>query len=152
MEIYEFKSLSRVVSTGKLAPNWLHRSEQPIRSQVSKLTERLTWLQLKSFHFRLRNLLLPPTPGMLTFAQKRIIFRLIVRISEQLFLCLSYFDFTPAKSFHPCSDPRQTPRASWPPRGPPGSQNYIHAIFWDKNVYNSHFVIIMTIGQNWMFL
>ena len=32
------KSLSIVVSTSKLAPDWLHKSEQPIRSQVSKLT------------------------------------------------------------------------------------------------------------------
>ena len=30
---------SRVVSTIKLAPDWLHMSEQPIRSHVSKLTQ-----------------------------------------------------------------------------------------------------------------
>ena len=42
MEIYELKSSSRVGSPSKLAPNWLHKSEQPIRSQVSKLTQLLT--------------------------------------------------------------------------------------------------------------
>ena len=34
------------------ALDWLHKSEQPIRSQVSKLTQLLTWLQPKSFHSR----------------------------------------------------------------------------------------------------
>ena len=29
-------------STSKLAPDWLHKSEQPIRSQVSKLTQLWT--------------------------------------------------------------------------------------------------------------
>ena len=48
MEIYGLRSLSRVVSTSNLAPDWLHKSGQPIRSQVSKLTQLLTWLQLKS--------------------------------------------------------------------------------------------------------
>ena len=38
MEIYEFQSLLRVVSTSKLAPDQLHKSEQPNRSKVSKLT------------------------------------------------------------------------------------------------------------------
>ena len=42
MEIYESWSLSRVVSTSKLAPDWLPKSEQPIRSQVSKLSKLLT--------------------------------------------------------------------------------------------------------------
>ena len=42
MEIYQLWSLSRVVSTSKLAPDWLHKSEQPIRSQVSKMTQLLT--------------------------------------------------------------------------------------------------------------
>ena len=42
MEIYELQSLSTVGSTRKLAPDWLHKSEQPIRSQVSKLTQLLT--------------------------------------------------------------------------------------------------------------
>ena len=41
--------MSKVVSTNKLAP--AHKSEKPIRSQVSKLTQLLTWLQLTSFHF-----------------------------------------------------------------------------------------------------
>ena len=35
-------SLSRVVSTSKLAPDWLHKSKQLIRSQVSKLAS--DWL------------------------------------------------------------------------------------------------------------
>ena len=42
MEIYELYSLSRVVSTSKLTPDWLRKSEQPIRSQGSKLTQLLT--------------------------------------------------------------------------------------------------------------
>ena len=41
-ETFELQSLSRGVSTRKLAPDWLHRSEQPIRSQVTKLTQLLT--------------------------------------------------------------------------------------------------------------
>ena len=52
MEIYELLSLSRVGSTSKLPPDWLHKSEQqPIRSQLSKLTQLLTTtIQLISFH------------------------------------------------------------------------------------------------------
>ena len=42
MEIYELKSLSKVVSTSQLASDWLHKSEKPIRSQVSKLTQLLS--------------------------------------------------------------------------------------------------------------
>ena len=34
--------MSRVVSTSKLAPAWLHKSEQPITSRASKLTQLLT--------------------------------------------------------------------------------------------------------------
>ena len=41
MEIYELKSLSRVVSTSKLAPDWLHNSEKPMKRQVRKLTPTL---------------------------------------------------------------------------------------------------------------
>ena len=53
MELYEFKSLSRVVSTSKLAPDLLTQEyKQPIRSQVSKLTKLLTQLQLTSFNLR----------------------------------------------------------------------------------------------------
>ena len=44
-EIYELQSLSRVVSTIKLAPDWLHKSEQPIRSQANMLTQLLTTTQ-----------------------------------------------------------------------------------------------------------
>ena len=33
--------MSRVVSTSKLASDWLHKREQPIRGQVSKLTQFL---------------------------------------------------------------------------------------------------------------
>ena len=36
-----FESLSRVVSTSKLALDWLPKSKQPIRSQFSKLTKLL---------------------------------------------------------------------------------------------------------------
>ena len=49
MEIYECQSLSRVVSTSKLAPDWLHESEQPIRSQVSNLTQLLTMTTTRKF-------------------------------------------------------------------------------------------------------
>ena len=49
MEIYELYSLSTAVSTSKLAPDWLHKSEQPIRSQVSKLTQLLTMTQTHKF-------------------------------------------------------------------------------------------------------
>ena len=42
MEIYGLKSKSIAVSTSKLAFDWLHKSEQPIRSQVSELTRLLT--------------------------------------------------------------------------------------------------------------
>ena len=42
-EIYELWSWSRVASTSKLAPDRLHKSEQPIISQDSNLT-RLLWL------------------------------------------------------------------------------------------------------------
>ena len=55
MEIYELFSLSRVGPTSKLAPDWLHKSEQPIRSQVSKLTQLLTCLQLINSHPRVLN-------------------------------------------------------------------------------------------------
>ena len=48
-EIYELQSLSRVGSTSKLAPDWLHRHEQPIRGQVSKLTQLLTITQTHKF-------------------------------------------------------------------------------------------------------
>ena len=41
-KIHEFQSLSRIVSTSKLAFDWLHKSKQPIRSQVIKLTQLLT--------------------------------------------------------------------------------------------------------------
>ena len=37
------------MSTSKLAPDWLHMSEQPIRSQVSKLTKLLTMTATKKF-------------------------------------------------------------------------------------------------------
>ena len=43
------ESLSRVVSTSKLAPDWLHKSEQLIRSQVSKLTQLLTMTTTHKF-------------------------------------------------------------------------------------------------------
>ena len=33
----------------QMAPDWLHKSEQPIGSQVSKLTQLMTWLQLINF-------------------------------------------------------------------------------------------------------
>ena len=49
METYELQSLSRVVSTSKLAPDWLLKSEQPIRSQDSKLTQLLTMTQTHKF-------------------------------------------------------------------------------------------------------
>ena len=39
-------SLSRVVSTSMLAPDWLHKSEQPIRSKLTKL---LTMTQTQKF-------------------------------------------------------------------------------------------------------
>ena len=42
----------RVVSTSKLAPDWLHNCKQPIRSQDSQLTQLVTWLQLINFHPR----------------------------------------------------------------------------------------------------
>ena len=41
--------MSRVVSTSKMAPNWLHKSEQPFRSQVSKLTQLLTMTTTHKF-------------------------------------------------------------------------------------------------------
>ena len=41
--------MSRVVSTNKLAPDWLHKSEQPIRSQESKLTQLLTMKTIHKF-------------------------------------------------------------------------------------------------------
>jgi len=37
------------VSTSKLAPDWLHMSEQPIRRQVSKLAKLLTVTQTHKF-------------------------------------------------------------------------------------------------------
>ena len=49
METYEFQSLSRVGSTSKLAPVWLHKSEQPIRSQISSLTQLLTMTPTPKF-------------------------------------------------------------------------------------------------------
>ena len=49
MEIYQLQSLSRVVSTRKLTPDWLHESEQPIRSQDSKLTQLLTMTTTHKF-------------------------------------------------------------------------------------------------------
>ena len=44
-----FSQMSRVVSTSKLAPDWLHRSEQPIRSRVSNLTQPLIMTQSYKF-------------------------------------------------------------------------------------------------------
>ena len=41
--------LSRVGSTSKLAPDWLHKSEQLIRSQDSKLTKLLTLTKTQKF-------------------------------------------------------------------------------------------------------
>ena len=41
--------MSRVGSTSKLAPDWLHKSEQPIRSLVSKLTQLLTMTTTHKF-------------------------------------------------------------------------------------------------------
>ena len=58
MEIYELKSLSRVGSTSMLAPDWLQKSEQPIRSQVSKLSQLLTMSTTIKFplqHYRSRS-------------------------------------------------------------------------------------------------
>ena len=49
VETYEFKSWSRVVSTSKLAPDWLPKSEQPIKSQLSKLTQLLTMTTTHKF-------------------------------------------------------------------------------------------------------
>ena len=52
MEIYELQSLLRVVSTSELAPDWLQKSEQPIRIQVSKLTQLLTMTKTQKFPFQ----------------------------------------------------------------------------------------------------
>ena len=41
--------MSRVRSTNKLALDWLYKSEQPIRSQVSKLTQLLTLTTTQKF-------------------------------------------------------------------------------------------------------
>ena len=49
MGIYELYSLSRVVSTSKPGPDWLNKSEQPIRSQVNKLTQLLTMTTTHKF-------------------------------------------------------------------------------------------------------
>ena len=57
MEIYESKSLSRVVSKSKLAPDWLRKSEQPIRNQDRKLTQLLT--MTTTHKFPLQECLLP---------------------------------------------------------------------------------------------
>ena len=37
------------MSKSKLAPDWLHKSEQPIRSQESKLTKLLTMTKTHKF-------------------------------------------------------------------------------------------------------
>ena len=37
------------MSTSKLAPDWLHKSEQPISSQISKLTQFLTMTTTHKF-------------------------------------------------------------------------------------------------------
>ena len=42
----------RAVSTSKLAPDWLHKSEQPIRSQVGKLTHLMTIASIYTFPFQ----------------------------------------------------------------------------------------------------
>ena len=55
MEIYELQSLSRVGSTSMMAPDWLHKSEQPIRSQVRKLTQLLTMTQTHKFSLQIMN-------------------------------------------------------------------------------------------------
>ena len=41
--------MSRAVSKSRLAPDWLHKSEQPVRSQVSKLTQLLTMTTTHKF-------------------------------------------------------------------------------------------------------
>ena len=49
IEIYELQSLSRVVSTSILAPDWLHKSEQPKRSQAIVLIQLLTIPHIHKF-------------------------------------------------------------------------------------------------------
>ena len=44
-ETYALESLS----TSKLAPNWLYKSVQPIRGQISKLTQLLTLTRTQKF-------------------------------------------------------------------------------------------------------
>ena len=46
--------MSRVVSTSKLASDWLHKSEQQIRSQVNKLTQLLTMTTTQKFPLQVR--------------------------------------------------------------------------------------------------
>ena len=55
VEIFELLLWSRVVSTSQLAPYWLYRSEKPIRSQNSTLTQLLTMTTTQKFP-RLRDL------------------------------------------------------------------------------------------------
>ena len=47
-----FWVVPRAVSTSKLAPDWLHKSEQPIRSQVGKLTHLMTIATIYKFPFQ----------------------------------------------------------------------------------------------------
>ena len=49
MEIYELLSLSTVGSTSKLASDWLHKSEQSLRGQVSTLIHLLTMTTTHKF-------------------------------------------------------------------------------------------------------
>ena len=49
METNELWSSSRVVLTSKVAPDWLHKSEQPIRSQVRKLTQTFDMTTTQEF-------------------------------------------------------------------------------------------------------
>ena len=51
-----FWVVPRAVSTSKLAPDWLHKSEQPIRSQVSKLTLLLTMITTNKFPLKADNI------------------------------------------------------------------------------------------------
>ena len=51
MKIYELWSMSRVGSTSMLASDWLHKSEQPIETQDSKLTQLLTMTATHNFRF-----------------------------------------------------------------------------------------------------